>query len=106
MKIKLRKDNPNLPDSKTESIKEISPVAYPLYPYSEDIYNRFKEEKDIDPEDISKQKVSEDDESDFGLDVPGSELDDAEEKIGSEDEENNYYSIGGDNHNKLDEDNG
>ncbi|MEB2782355.1 hypothetical protein U3A58_18340 [Algoriphagus sp. C2-6-M1] len=27
-----------------------------------------------------------------GLDVPGSELDDAQEKIGSEDEENNAYS--------------
>lgn len=27
-----------------------------------------------------------------GLDVPGSELDDEEEKIGSEDEENNFYS--------------
>lgn len=38
------------------------------------------------------------------LDVPGSELDDKQEFIGSEDEENNYYSIGGDNHNDLDED--
>jgi hypothetical protein len=32
------------------------------------------------------------------LDVPGSELDNAQEDIGSEDEENNYYSLGGDNH--------
>ena len=32
------------------------------------------------------------------LDVPGSELDDANESIGSEDEENNSYSIGGDGH--------
>jgi hypothetical protein len=32
------------------------------------------------------------------LDVPGSELDDAQEMIGSEDEENNFYSLGGDNH--------
>jgi hypothetical protein len=39
------------------------------------------------------------------LDVPGSELDDQQENVGSEDEENNYYSIGGDNHNNLDEDN-
>jgi hypothetical protein len=29
------------------------------------------------------------------------ELDDKQEEIGSEDEENNYYSIGGDNHNDL-----
>jgi hypothetical protein len=28
------------------------------------------------------------------LDVPGAELDDADEKIGSEDEENNSYSLG------------
>lgn len=32
------------------------------------------------------------------LDVPGSELDDASEAIGSEDEENNSYSLGGDGH--------
>ncbi|MEO6831703.1 MAG: hypothetical protein ABI378_05215 [Chitinophagaceae bacterium] len=30
------------------------------------------------------------------LDVPGSEADDADENIGEEDEENNYYSLGGD----------
>lgn len=32
------------------------------------------------------------------LDVPGAELDDAEERIGEEDEENNPYSLGGDRH--------
>ena len=32
------------------------------------------------------------------LDVPGSEADDAQEAIGEEDEENNYYSLGGDRH--------
>jgi hypothetical protein len=30
------------------------------------------------------------------LDVPGSELDDEMEDLGEEDEENNYYSLGGD----------
>jgi hypothetical protein len=30
--------------------------------------------------------------------IPGAELDDLGEKNGSEDEENNYYSLGGDNH--------
>jgi hypothetical protein len=39
------------------------------------------------------------------LDVPGSDLDDEQEDIGSEDEENNFYSIGGDDHNDLEEDN-
>ena len=35
--------------------------------------------------------------------VPGAELDDKQEEIGSEDEENNYYSTGGDDHLDLDE---
>ena len=30
------------------------------------------------------------------LDIPGAELDDENEKTGNEDEENNYYSLGGD----------
>jgi len=40
------------------------------------------------------------------LDVPGSELDDDTEELGEEDEENNYYSLGGDNHENLEEDRG
>jgi hypothetical protein len=88
---------------------------YPLYPDDEDIYNKSKEEDEIDPEDISKIKKTEvdsseseedfeDNESGNELDIPGSELDDEQEMIGSEDEENNYYSLGGDDHNDLDED--
>ncbi len=92
--------------------------GYPVYPPSEDIYNNAKEETEIDPEDISKKKPSHADDGEFNeknfnqdksgadLDIPGSELDDAQEDIGSEDEENNGYSIGGDNHNDLEEDNG
>jgi hypothetical protein len=38
------------------------------------------------------------------LDIPGSEQDDDQESIGSEDEENNSYSLGGDNHEDLEED--
>jgi hypothetical protein len=37
------------------------------------------------------------------LDVPGTEDDDADEEIGEEDEENNYYSLGGDAHDDLEE---
>lgn len=97
---------------KTNKMDEIS-----FYPPSEDIYNQAKEETDINPEDISKNKAPneeidtlnekkfEDDMSGDDLDVPGSELDDQQESIGNEDEENNYYSLGGDNHNNLDEDN-
>ena len=38
------------------------------------------------------------------LDIPGSEEDDAQEAIGSEDEENNSYSLGSDRHSDLEED--
>jgi hypothetical protein len=88
---------------------------YPLYPDEEDIYIKSKEEDEIDPEDTSKIKKTdvslsaseediEDNESGSDMDIPGSELDDEQEMIGSEDEENNYYSLGGDDHNDLDED--
>jgi len=94
--------------------------GYPKYPPSEDIYNKGKKEADINPEDLTKNKVSppietletpnakgfEQDVSGDDLDIPGAELDDTQENLGSEDEENNYYSIGGDNHNDLEEDNG
>ena len=81
--------------------------GYPMYPDKDDIYNQSKEEADINPEDISNVKATNDskggnNEKDFvhdvsgsDLDIPGAELDDAQENIGSEDEENNYYSLGG-----------
>lgn len=97
------------------SKKEDDYADLQIYPPSEDIYRQGKKEEDINPEDISKRKIAvdtsdtmnektfADDMSGADLDVPGSELDDQQEKIGSEDEENNYYSIGGDNHNNLEE---
>ena len=75
--------------------KKIILPGYPTYPASDDLYAQSKEEREIDPEVISKDK---DEDSDDNLDVPGSELDDNQEEIGSEDEENNYYSLGGDDH--------
>jgi hypothetical protein len=56
---------------------------------------------DFLPDEIAAKSVLSEDE---GLDVPGSELDDDSEAIGEEDEENNYYSLGRDDHNDLDED--
>lgn len=38
------------------------------------------------------------------LDVPGSDEDDDIEELGEEDEENNYYSLGGDRHENLEDD--
>ena len=86
--------------------------GYPVYPADEDIFNKSKEEGSIDPEDTSKKKISnkkknagknnekdfKEDKSGGDLDIPGSELDDENEKTGSEDEENNLYSLGGDEH--------
>jgi hypothetical protein len=76
------------------------------YPASEDIYYHANE-TNIDPDalietGILQPKKNHIEKSDNlpgnGLDVPGSSQDDEQEKIGSEDEENNYYSLGGDNH--------
>jgi len=105
-----------MPDKK----KKCSIPGYPLYPAREDIYNKFEEARNIDPEEISMDKKPNDTDEDepgnekdlsvresgSNLDVPGSELDDEQERIGSEDEENNYYSLGGDDHEDLDEDKG
>ena len=65
--------------------KKIILPGYPTYPANEDIYAQSKEEKELNPEEISKRK---DDVLDDELDIPGSELDDKQEEIGSEDEEN------------------
>jgi hypothetical protein len=98
-------------DEKKSNIRE-----YPLYPESDDIYIRFNRDDDLNPEDISNRKktgdeIPSDAENEFNddtpgcdLDIPGAELDDIQEMIGNEDEENNYYSLGGDDHNDLDED--
>jgi len=102
--LESKKDDDNLP-------------GYPVYPENEDIYNIYDEEKDIDPEDILKKKepnekirVKRNSELDLvdefpgdDLDIPGAELDNDMEIIGSEDEENNYYSLGGDDHDDLEE---
>jgi hypothetical protein len=45
-----------------------------------------------------------DDLSGHDLDVPGAEDDDRDEAVGEEDEENNEYSLGGDNHDDIPED--
>jgi hypothetical protein len=116
----MKEKDKNSTPSARQSGKETknNSKGYPLYPESEDIYNKDQDDRDLDPEDISKSKEFTDaeevleidekddiaDESNSDLDVPGSELDDDQEKVGSEDEENNYYSIGGDDHEDLEED--
>lgn len=97
-----------MPNKEKKEHKKETPVAgNPVYGEKDDIYNREKkiplEEEEFDTKKKRVQKTEES--AATGLDVPGAELDDANEKIGEEDEENNYYSIGGDNHNNLDEHN-
>lgn len=58
---------------------------------------------DMGEDEELKKRVWDVDMSGEDLDVPGSELDDEMEDIGAEDEENNPYSIGGDRHEDLDE---
>lgn len=55
-------------------------------------------EGDMDMGDDEIMSLSGDryDRTDEDLDIPGTELDDENENIGTEDEENNYYSLGGD----------
>ncbi len=95
--------------------KAKAPVGYPLYPPSEDVYSQYEREgsSKIITNDSNRpfdDRLQEDTQADYDenlpdydLDIPGSELDNDQEFIGSEDEENNYYSIGGDNHDDLEE---
>ena len=122
------------PHQRADNDTIVTLPGYPVYPENEDIYSQLIEEEDIDPENTAikkapneKDDIEDDEESDLDeesyleddedtdpdddlsgsdLDIPGSELDDDQEDIGNEDEENNYYSLGGDNHNDLEEDQG
>jgi hypothetical protein len=90
-----------------DSAKETDDKKFPLpkYPAKEDIYNKDEEEL-FDENAIGQKKKGATADSDNDLDVPGAELDNEDEVIGEEDEENNYYSLGGDNHDDLEEDKG
>lgn len=76
----------------------------PIYKKEDDIYSKEKEEP-LEEEQPGKKIVNKADKSPGeDLDIPGTELDNADEEIGEEDEENNYYSLGGDDHDDLEED--
>jgi hypothetical protein len=118
MNTKEKRNAGNLNEKETDKDKALL-EGYPVSPSGEDIYNKYFEEKEINPEDISRTKESDREAITFAskvkdgslisendLDVPGSELDDNQEDIGSEDEENNYYSLGSDKNAELEEDHG
>ena len=72
------------------------------YPRDEDIFNQ-ETRVPVDENGETLTEEFEEDDMEMGLDVPGSELDNDQEEVGSEDEENNYWSLGGDDHEDLDE---
>jgi len=116
---KNKENNQNQEDNQnrnTDSPQEFFKDEFDYDP-KDDIYNRAKKVASIDNDDelvIDKGIPTPNDSNELyedaplhnaksnfegeSLDVPGSELDDQQESIGSEDEENNYYSLGGDNH--------
>ena len=81
----------NIPVKKPNKDRENEPLPEnPVYPPGEDIYSKAKGES-IDEDNSIRNDLSK------NLDVPGSELDDANKLIGDEDEdeENDYYTLGG-----------
>jgi hypothetical protein len=62
------------------------------------------EDQDLGDDELTGNARVDDTDEEQDLDIPGAELDDQEENIGEEDEENNYYSLGGDRHESLEED--
>ncbi|WP_338813841.1 hypothetical protein V9L05_21245 [Bernardetia sp. Wsw4-3y2] len=111
MKTPDKKQNKN-----TDSPEEFFKDKFDYDP-KEDIYNQGKKVAHIDNDDelvVDKGIPTPNDRNELyeeaplhnaksnfegeTIDVPGAELDDQQESIGSEDEENNYYSLGGDNH--------
>ena len=115
--MKNKDDGKNLFARQTDSGEVNSQECYPLYPPIDDIYSKYHEEKNLDPDRISRTENSADpeefiisDESDFINDLSDSilgiskiESDDYRENIGLEDEENDYFSLGGDDHLDLEE---
>ena len=90
---------------KTKTATANKKFPLPIYSREDDIYNRGREESLEDEGNTVKITGNENANVGADLDIPGVELDDSDEIIGEEDEENNYYSVGGDNHNDLEEDN-
>ena len=97
--MKNKKSNTSYPPDIKEKKQKLT------YPPQEDIYSRERKVDNLNPDDneiitedndeddVRNEKSFKDDKSGGDLDVPGSELDDEQERNGNEDEENNYYSL-------------
>lgn len=103
--------------------KKITTDGYPQYIVKKEMYNKYRQEKNTETDNISKIKTPglndkdalanenttkpnmfNEDKSGNDLDAPLAGLENEEENIGSEDEENNYYSLGADANGYLEED--
>lgn len=93
----------NKHDQSIENEKQTNLLGYALYPPNEDILNNNQQQLDIDLDKIAELKEQNetkliiddglnDNYLENDMDMPGVELDDEDEAIGSEDEENNNYS--------------
>ena len=90
--------------AKTNRSTEDEKFPLPIYKKEDDIYNQEKEESLDDEDNAARRSRGQDEGPGEDLDVPGADSDDSAEAIGEEDEENNYYSLGGDAHDDLEED--
>jgi hypothetical protein len=81
-------DQPGRYDFTEEDLQALGPIDLSL---------------DLGDDEQLKQRTQPVDFAARDLDIPGSELDDSAEITGSEDEENNPYSLGGDAHSDLEE---
>jgi hypothetical protein len=81
-------DQPGRYDFTEEDLQALGPIDLSL---------------DLGDDEQLKQRTQPVDFAARDLDIPGSELDDPAEFTGSEDEENNPYSLGGDAHSDLEE---
>ena len=107
------KNSSKLTESPEDTSEKVFP-DYQDYPEGEDIYSRDKETQ-IDPEKLAEMPLKSESGADDEIlkknpniitdpiDTPGSELDDTLEAAGDEDEENNYYSLGSDNNEIVNE---
>lgn len=90
------------PNKENEIEKNLEDLDYPK---TEDIFTQ-EDHISIDANGKLVENEAVNDVMGMDLDVPGSELDNAQEVVGSEDEENNYYSQSdnNDNHEERNED--
>jgi hypothetical protein len=109
--MKTNKESPATLPLHTDNLKQNDLEGYPLYPEEEDIYMKAKKDRKLNPDEVTslglpkgpanKQSLSEDL---LGENLELLEVEpDEEVLLGIDDEENSYYSLGGDDHINLEE---